>query len=747
MTNDILTDTYEDILEKLATRLGVLSSFFDASTAITYQADTLSKSAIVKSLGYLADTATQANESYLRLIEEEKRLFCPYTKVFRLEEKEETTVIRLDLHIPQEKAQSVLTFSFQYETGEEITSSFSLNELETITQDDDIVIKSFELLIDKDFGYHTITFLLDNEVPNSNNKTHIIIAPNTCYTPITLNEKHFGFPVQLYAIKSACNFGIGDFTDLLHLMDIAKKEGASFIGINPLNALFSDSPNDASPYFPSSRLFLNPLYIDLDATAESASQPYQNYRNSPLFLEMLQEAQSSRLVNYELVSKMKNEGFILLNKAFREDNLLSDIKAKTRRGEVYLSFIKTQGKDLEKYALFQLLRNYFAKTQEPLVWRKWAKTYQDSDSDTLQAFKQLHQEEYDLICYQQFIAFEQFNQVKEKAKSLPIGLYTDLPVGVSDNSADVWTKPKDFLQGVTTGAPADLFNKDGQDWSLAPFNPYKLQEQGYAPYKKVLRTAMAGAGAIRIDHAFGLMRLYLRVEGATGAYLKYPFEEMIAVLALESHRNKCLVIGEDLGTAPEGFFDAMRSINALSFKIMHFQTTWGNTFINPKDYEEKAILTTGTHDMPTYLAFMNGTDLDLSLLMGCINEQQYLQHKEDRILERKNFIRLFNEYNLLPENLKGNISLAEETLKNNPKEFMPLIHHLLSVSACKLVLVRLEDILGQQDQVNLPGTYLEYPNWRYKLPYALEDLENNHSFQETMIIMRQHRKNNFKKEN
>lgn len=707
-----------ELLNQLSEKLGILESFTDPCTGTVYFADKKSKQKICESLGYKAQTNTDLKQSlYLLEKHQWQEVVSPTVTVY----PHEIHPFVFEMVLSTEYANSQISFTLQFEDGTKNNGSFWFGDMPLI-QEKEIEGCCYQkrrvyLFLDATLGYHQLYFHLSEE---NTVLMNLIVAPEKCFMPETgKNNRVFGFPVQLYALKSRKNWGIGDFTDLSDMAFIGKKLGASLIGVNPLNALFADTPNDASPYCASSRLFLNPLYIDITSVPESkTSQKYQELFNQ----ETLSELQNNPLVQYDKVASLKYYFLKVLHEEFKIRNFDKKKKAITKRGRDFVSFQRQKGRDLICFATYQVIRNHFLKQGKSALWWEWGEEYITPDTPAVCQFQKEYQDEIELIMYQQFLADEQFKTVHKayrKSKML-IGLYTDFPVGVGNNSAEVWTEQSLYLSGVTAGAPPDMFNKKGQDWSLAPFNPIQLAKTGFAGYRKIIQYAMNGAGAIRIDHAFGLERLYLRVQEATGAYLKYPYKTLMGIVALESLRNKCVVIAEDLGTPPEGFCDKMVQSGALSFKIAHYQR-YSQTYLEPQYYNWQTLIATGTHDMPSYTAFWKGIDLELARQMKTITSDQYKQHKINRADERLAYVETFYRQSL-PMPTRTDLKYTPKIV---PEWFIENVYRYLSQSNSFLLLVRLEDLLGQDEQINLPGTYLEYPNWRYKIPEMIENLTQN----------------------
>lgn len=722
-------------LNDLACAVGIWPSFLDRTTNITYEADDQSKQAILKSLGFLADTDAEIEASFLKLQQEKYDSLIDKTFVLTTAEQED---FFFSIRVMENKVPLSIVWQITTESGEVFEDEVSLDALEKTQElvgEKIYYTYILGLTLALEMGYHTLSVELKGKGVKEN--ASLIIVPEKCYLPDVLDgdKKVFGYPVQLYSLKSQNNWGIGDYTDLKKLVDIAIKTGASFIGVNPLTALFFDNPDDASPYFPNSRLFLNPLYVDMEAIAEAKdNQDFEELKECKIFQSYLTEARTGDKVDYQKVAAIKKQAFKILFKKFRADNFDDEGIALTKRGQAFDAFVQEKGQALESFAVFQTLRNHASKNKTSMMWREWQKDFQNPKNSAIQAFIKKNEMSILRVYYQQFVAFEQFDSVLKKIEKLPLGLYTDMPVGVSDNSAEVWTNQDVFMQGVTTGAPPDTFNLNGQDWSLAPFNPRMLKQTGFKAFINVIQSAMKGAGAVRIDHAFGLMRLYLRVQGATGAYLTYPFKELTGIMALESHRNKTVVIAEDLGTAPDGFSKAMMDLNAFSFKIMHYQQDWQG-LMAPQMYDPCSLIATGTHDLPSYVGFFKGLDLELGLEKKTISLEQYQAHKENRKREKQLFFEAFEKQGFDMNETKEDFIISQQV----PAFFIPSIYAYLAKTKSKILLVRPEDVFEMEAQFNLPGTYMEHPNWRYKLPISLEDMLKDKRLKKVVEILKEER--------
>ena len=512
-------------------------------------------------------------------------------------------------------------------------------------------------------------------------------------------------------MRSARNWGIGDFTDLRDLLAWAGRIGAAAIGVNPLHALFLDDPAHISPYSPSSRYFFNPLYLDVEAIDDLAfSTEARALVRSAAFQEELAAARAAELVDYRAVTKLKRGVIEMIHRTFRTRG---GADAALRRGAL-AAFRQKHGDPLQRFAIFQALREQRGADElAQRDWRRWPSELRDPSSPAVAAFAKAHEAEVEFFAYLQWQAELQLAACVESAHmaDLPIGLYLDLAVGTDAAGADAWAAPHLVASGATIGAPPDIWNRRGQNWGLPPLNAAALRAHGFQPFAELLRANMRWAGALRIDHVLGLMRLFWIPEGGTpadGAYVAYPFDELIAVVALESQRSRCLVIGEDLGTLPDGFQTAMREAGLLSYCLLYFERDASGRYKPPADYPVDALVSVSTHDLPTVWGFWSRRDLDEKERVGAYPDATFATAARGA---RK-------------EEIEGLITalLRERLIRpGQPRGAVPLesILRFVARTPSRLLMVGLEDLLGVEDQANLPGTIDEHPNWRRRLPMDL----------------------------
>lgn len=511
-------------------------------------------------------------------------------------------------------------------------------------------------------------------------ETFVIAAPRTAWLPDAMERgRVWGLAVQLYGLRSARNWGVGDFTDLAEMARLAGSLGADALGFNPVHAAFPSDPTRISPYSPSNRQFLNPLYLDLTAIEGFARQPVVRHMATPEFQAQLRAAREAELVDWDAVAALKWPVLELIFETGIDETGLNAFRA-------------AKGEALERHALFEALAEQFGTW-----WGDWPEAYCDPASAEAHAFAAEQVDRVRFFAWCQWQADRQLAAAQQAAREagMAVGLYRDLAVGSDMAGAEVWVAPDAFLRVAAAGAPPDLLNRAGQDWGLPPLNPGALAAQRFEPFIHLVRANMAHAGALRIDHVLGLRRIFAIPRGqpaAAGAYIEYPFEALIAILRLESHRQRCLVIGEDLGTVPPGFSETMTRSGILSYRLLWFERD-ETGFKPPENYPAMALVAASTHDLPTIAGWWHGTDLEWRARLG-------LTAEEDRPADRKS--------------LGAALGTDDPTVAE--------IYSYLARSPAKLLMVQIEDVLELRDQANLPGTLDEHPNWRRRLPVDLTEI-------------------------
>jgi 4-alpha-glucanotransferase len=498
--------------------------------------------------------------------------------------------------------------------------------------------------------------------------------------------------VQLYALRSHRNWGIGDFTDLAHLAQLAATHGVSAVGLNPLHALFLDRPEQASPYGPNSRLYLNPLYIDVEAVAE-----FPGVRAAGLEAE-IGALRATDMVDYAGVARAKLKALHLAHQAFRAS-------ATPARRADFAAYRAEQGDTLRDFAVFETLRRLNA----PKPWPQWPDEWRRHDAAVVAALRHQHDEECEFHEYLQWNADRQLVACQDTARryGMPIGLYTDLAVGIDPCGADAWLAQDVVLSGFSVGAPPDEYNTIGQDWGLAPFNPHALPADDFAALRRTMAATMRHAGAIRIDHVLGLKRVFVIPHGARpadGAYVHFPFMMLLGAIAEESHRFKTIVIGEDLGTVPEGFRETLAAWGLWSCRLMLFEREGEGRFRAPGSYPAEALASFSSHDLPSYRGWLEGHDLRMKRSIDVDPGESHDARAHSQAALR---------------------TALDEHAPRYRSDEIAAVAAFLAATPSRLVVLALDDIMEVRDQINMPGTVDQHPNWRRRLPVAIEDLESH----------------------
>lgn len=552
-----------------------------------------------------------------------------------------------------------------------------------------------------------------------------------CVLPESLLERRaWGVACQVYSLRSERNLGMGDFEDLANFAAAAGEAGAAFVGVNPLHALFMADPGRFSPYSPSSRRFLNPMYIAVDRLMGGEAAIARLRAEAPYLFEGLDE----ELVDYVRVGKLK-------------DRLLRDVFSTRldaiRADEAFEAACAGGGEALRDFALFEAISSRMMADGLHAGWHSWPQGFRSRDGEGVARFEEDAADEVLFHLWLQYEAEEQLADAQARAKGagMRVGLYLDLAVGVAPDGAETWSDPALTVGIARVGSPPDMFNSNGQDWGLAPLSPKALAERGYRPLGDAFDALTRHAGAVRIDHAMGLARLWWIAEGevsAGGAYVRYPLGRMIDTVAEAANRNGCLVIGEDLGTVPPGFRSIMAEAGVLSYRVLYFERREAE-FLPAAAYPELSLACVSTHDLPTLKGWWQATDIDLRAEAGTQDEARTAEQREERRRDRRMLVSALKEAGVLPEAYDRVASGEEPVPPELPQDIADAVHRFLARAPSLLVTVQLEDMVGSVRQANLPGTTDQYPNWRIRSSVRLEDLPTHAGFQETAATMREER--------
>lgn len=575
-------------------------------------------------------------------------------------------------------------------------------------------------------GYHR----LEVEAGGVTAQTDLIVAPAQCHLPAELGPgaRSWGLSCQLYGLRSEHNWGMGDFTDLATLARAAGSSAAATLGINPLHALFAAEPRHVSPYSPSSRVFLDCLYIDLTAVPGFADdETVRALMQGEWFKATHWAARSADLIDYGAVSACKRPILEALHQRFRSRELGADGKSDGTLGRAFREFQQAGGRALRDFAVFETLHERYVREQRQFSWQNWPAPMRNPRSPEVAGFASAHR---DRVEFFQFLQWEADRQLAAAAAAgreagLSIGLYRDLAVGADPNGAEAWADQELVAPGTSIGAPPDQLSRAGQNWGLAPVNPLVLRRQSFAPFVASLRANMRHAGILRIDHVMSLNRLYWIPSGMAatdGAYVNYPSGDLLRLVALESRRQRCAVVGEDLGTVPEGFRETMQSANVLSYRIFVFERHRDGSFVPPEDYPPLAAASAATHDIATLKGFWLGSDVAWRKRLGLYpDDAAQAAEAAERSRDRRLLLEALVGEGLLAAERAGELLSARGEPAYSTKLGNAILAYLAR-SRARLMLVQLEDVISEAEQANLPGTTDAHPNWRRHLSQTLEEI-------------------------
>ena len=587
---------------------------------------------------------------------------------------------------------------------------------------------------DLPLGYHHLVLHTQKETVECS----IIVAPQRCYQPQELLEqkKLWGTFLQLYTLKSEQNWGIGDFGDLQAFLQQLAPYQADFLGLNPIHALFPANPDSASPYSPSSRKWLNIAYIDVNRLPEfQQSNAGQKWFASAEVQQKLAELRAADWVNYGQVIPLKLQGLRFAFDEFKQNPTALSQQA-------FAEFMYQGGESLQVQATFDALHAHLCKRfSAQWGWDFWGKEFQDYHSETVSQFRRQYADEIEFYAWLQFCADQQLAECDAlcKAQNMTIGMYRDLAVGVTGSGAETWCDKELYCLNASVGAPPDVLGPQGQNWGLTPMNPHVLKQQAYRPFIELVRANMKHCGALRIDHIMSLLRLWWIPKGdsaVNGAYVRYPVDDLIAILALESQRHNCLIIGEDLGTVPKEIVSKLKNAGILSYKIFYFEFDAEGQSRDLQAYPYQAMTTLSTHDLPTINGYWRGYDFELGQKFGVYPNPQILEIlKRDRVKAKRQILNRLQQHKIEMEN-----GLDETLSSAVSKQFVHQLQNYVSDVSSALFGFQPEDWLDMTEPVNIPGTSMQYANWRRRLTQNIEAIFADQAIQKLLKDVKTRRK-------
>jgi 4-alpha-glucanotransferase len=563
-------------------------------------------------------------------------------------------------------------------------------------------------------GYHDLSIELEAEGRRLAATQRLIVVPSRCTPPEARlhGRRAFGITANLYTIRSERNWGAGDLADLSRLAEWTAQVGGAFVGVNPLHALRNEG-YDVSPYSPITRLFRNPLYIAVEEVPELAHDEWSRARiATPEFQAELAELRAAHMLDYGRIRALRAPVLASLHRTFAA----RERERGTPRGRAYAAFVTREDPQLTQFATFMAISE-----REGPDARQWPEPLRDANGAAVTALRAELAERVDFHRWLQFEIDRQLGSAASDAAraGLTLGIYQDLAVGSAPSGSDVWANPGLFVPGATVGAPPDMYSDEGQNWGLPAIDPHVLRETRYDYWIRLLRAGFRHAGALRLDHALGLFRMFWVPAGASareGTFVKSFAHDLFGILALESVRHGSLVVGEDLGTVPPEVPRVLARWGVLGSKVMVFERDFHTgRFRAARDYPRLALATVNTHDLPPLVGWLEQRDLMLRSEVGDLTDPEQQRGMRDaRTSDRYALIEMLIEAGLLPES-------ARENVRSEP--LIAALHAYVRRTPSALVGLALDDLAREAEPVNIPGIWQDrYPSWSRRMRDTLEEL-------------------------
>lgn len=584
---------------------------------------------------------------------------------------------------------SALDLSPYFEPG----TSYTL-ELEDSTRRKGTLNDQARLAPIKTPGYHQLAI--------DGRRVTLAVAPHACPSVEDIaGPDTWGITAQLYSLRRPGDGGLGDTLALETLARNAAAHGADAVGISPIHAMFTGNSSQYSPYSPSSRLFFNILHSAPEAIL--GDTPMRRAIESCGLVDELKRLEQLELVDWDAVSRTRQ---CLLRTLY--DNFVTGGNAQQADFD---SFREAGGEALENHCRFEALHAALLSEEGyPQHWRDWPEAYRTPETPAVEQFAQEHADEVSYYAFCQWLIARGLERAQTAACSagMKIGLISDLAVGADGGGSQAWSRQDEVLAALSVGAPPDILNRQGQSWGISAFSPWGLKAHGYRAFIEMVRANLAHAGGMRIDHVMGLMRLWVMPAGAgptEGAYLNYPFDDLLRLLSLEAWRRNAVIVGEDLGTVPEGLREKLADRNLLGMRVLFFERDNEGDFTPPEQWSRSALATSTTHDLPTIKGWWQANDIDWRIRVGQHQEHERAAQLEERERERAGLVRLLRKH---APKVQGDLS--------DPEVLADACGALIASTPAPLVLFPLEDALGLLEQPNMPGTVDIHPNWRRRYP-------------------------------
>jgi 4-alpha-glucanotransferase len=713
------SDTFEQLLDRAVTRAGIEPGYWDI-WGVHHDTTAEAKQAILHALGISAGNVEELEQSLGAHTRREWERLAPPSVVCTESSEQE-----LSLNLPVQSLGERARLTIRREDGQSNEFQLNLWELPQAanieTDGGTRVRKVARLPIRLPLGYHEIAV----EAAGASATVRFIVTPDRAWVSPHLGRggRTAGIAVSLYGVRSARNWGCGDFSDLAHLVDFAAEQlECGFVALNPLHAIHNRRPFNTSPYLPNCSFYQNFIYLDVEAMADFAMcKRAQQLRVSPEVTAEICALRDAQFVEYERVSALKLRFLKMMFVQF-----LRERRAGSERARQFQEYLDREGDLLEKFAVYSALDEHLHRLNpEAWIWPQWPAPYQDPDSPETRAFRQKHWRSVMFYQYVQWQIDIQLSGAQKRARErLSIGLYHDLALATDSFGSDLWAHRPFYVAGCRVGSPPDDFSPKGQDWGFPPPNSARHREDGYRLFAESIRKNCRHGGALRIDHVMRLFRLFWIPDGTDatkGAYVRELSEDFVRILALESVRNQVVVVGEDLGTVEPAVRETLARFGILSYRLFYFEKNKNGEFRRHEEYPRQALVSSTTHDLPTLAGFWVGADISARRAAGTIGDKEFAEQTAHRADEKQKMLDLLFAQNLLAADLpRSAVAYPELTgpLHNAVVGF-------LALTPSQLLAINQEDLTKELSQQNLPGTTWQYPNWGRKMRFTVEQLRTD----------------------
>ncbi len=714
------SETFEQLIDRAAALCGVDAGFWDIWGR--YHATGMeAKRAILRAKGFDAEDADSLERSLAVEARREWRRLLPPAIV-----ESQSEQVTLPLNLPADALGQPVYITVRPEGGP--ASEYQLNAWELpqtafiAMEGQTWVRKQARVPAALPLGYHEVSA----RVGALAGVTRYIVTPERAYTPPALGRggRTAGIAVSLYGMRSARNWGCGDFRDLCDLIEwVAQDLGASFVGLNPLHAIHNRRPFNTSPYLPNCIFYQNFIYLDVEGMEDfTRSRRARECFGSAATQAEIQALRHAPLVEYERVAALKLRLLKLLFAQF-----LRERRQETARAREFAGYLQHEGDLLEKFATYCALDEHLHRLNPDVwMWPQWPAEYRDPASPAVAEFRRRY---WRRVMFYQYLEWQidlQLRRAQQRARDrgLALGLYHDLALATDSLGSDLWAHRRFYVHGCRVGSPPDDFSPKGQDWGFPPPASERHREDGYRLFAESIRKNCRHGGALRIDHVMRLFRLYWipdASDATQGAYVRERSEDFVRILALESVRNRVVVVGEDLGTVEPEVRETLARYGILSYRLFYFEKNPNGEFRRNDEYPARALVSSTTHDLPTLGGFWAGTDIEARKAAGTIDDAGMRAQMEGRAREKQKMLDVLFALRLLP----GHLPAKQEAYRELTGELHNAIVGFLAGTPSALLAINQEDLTKELFQQNLPGTTWQYPNWCRKMRFTVEELRSN----------------------